>query len=131
MDIRPITRRTLLGVFPLLFALVFALVVQTHPASAASLLQLSGDPFTNSSSQHRTEVEPDTFSFGSTIVTAFQTGRIFNGGSSDIGWATSNDNGTTWANGFLPGITTFAIPPSPFSAISDPSVAFDAGTPSH
>ena len=126
MDIRPITRRTLLVVFPLLFAFVFSFVVQIQVASAASLLQLSSDPFTNSSSQHKTEVEPDTFSFGSTIVTAFQTGRIFNGGSSDIGWATSNDNGTTWAKGFLPGTTTFATPPGPFSAISDPSVAFDA-----
>ncbi len=126
MHIRRLTRRTLLIVFPLLFALVFALVVQIRTASAASLIQLSSDPFTNSSSQHRTEVEPDTFSFGSTLVTAFQTGRIFNGGSSDIGWATSNNNGTTWTKGFLPGTTTFANPPGSFSAISDPSVAFDA-----
>src|SRR5438552_7338625 len=126
MHIRRLTRRTLLTVFPLLFALVFALVVQIRTASAASLIQLSSDTFTNSSSQHRTEVEPDTFSFGSTLVTAFQTGRIFNGGSSDNGWATSNNNGTTWSNGFLPGTTTFATPPGSFSAISDPSVAYDA-----
>src|SRR3989440_8262466 len=126
MHIRRLTRRTLIVVCPLLFAIVFALVVQIRTASASSLIQLSSDPFTNSSSQHRTEVEPDTFSFGSTPVTAFQTGRIFNGGSADIGWATSNDNGVTWTKGFLPGTTTFATPPGSFSAISDPSVAFDA-----
>src|SRR5213080_1346020 len=108
-------------------AAAIALTLGTASASAAvPLRQLSSDPFTNSSSQHRTEVEPDTFSFGSTLVTAFQTGRIFNGGSSDIGWATSNNNGTTWTKGFLPGTTTFATPPGSFSAISDPSVAFDA-----
>ena len=106
--------------------LVLSLFVQPLIANAASLIQLSSDPFTNSSSQHKTEVEPDTFSFGSTIVSAFQTGRIFGGGSADIGWATSNDNGATWSNGFLPGTTVFATPPGPFSAISDPSVAYDA-----
>ena len=43
------------------------------PASAAvPLRQLSSDPFTNSTSQHRTEVEPDSYAFGSTIVTTFQ-----------------------------------------------------------
>ncbi len=36
------------------------------------------------------------------------------------------DHGATWANGFLPGTTTFATPPGSFSAISDASVAFDA-----
>src|SRR5438876_5010360 len=121
MSLRRMTRRFLI----VSFFLVFSLFVQTRIANAASLIQLSSDPFTNSSSQHKTEVEPDTFSHGSTIVTAFQTGRIFNGGSSDIGWATSNDSGTTWSNGFLPGTTTFATPPGSFSAISDPSVAYD------
>lgn len=127
MHFRRMMRRTSLTVIPLVFALVFSFVLQTRMAhAAASLLQLSSDPFTNTSSQHQTEVEPDTFSFGSTIVTAFQTGRISGGGSSDIGWATSNDNGTTWTSGFLPGTTTFATPPGSFSAISDASVAFDA-----
>jgi hypothetical protein len=124
---RRIMRCASLVVFPLLFALIFGFVLQTRSALAAvTILQLSTDPFTNSSSQHQTEVEPDTFASGSTIVTAFQTGRISGGGSSDIGWATSNNNGATWSNGFLPGTTTFATPAGPFSAISDASVAFDA-----
>ena len=44
-------------------------------ASAGTLVQISSDPFSNPTSQHRTQVEPDTFAFGSTIVAAMQTGR--------------------------------------------------------
>jgi hypothetical protein len=41
-------------------------------ANGTSLVQLSTDPFTNSTSQHKTEVEPDTFASGSTISSGFQ-----------------------------------------------------------
>src|SRR6266536_1285437 len=71
-----------------------------------ALTQVSTDPFTDVQAQHRTEVEPDTFSFGNTIVSAFQIGRVFGGGASDVGFATSNDGGATWVHGSLPGITT-------------------------
>ena len=94
-------------------------------ASAATLIQLSTDPYTNTTSQHRTEVEPDTFAFGSTIVSVFQVGRFFNGGASNIGFATSRDGGATWTSGFLPGTTVFAAPPGIWGRASDPSVAFD------
>src|SRR6266550_3296889 len=63
------------------------------PAATVPLTKLSSDPYTNSTSQHATEVEPDTFAFGSTIVTAFQVGRIHGGGASDIGFATSTNAG--------------------------------------
>ena len=100
--------------------------IASAPASAAvPLTQLSSDPFTNTTSQHRTEVEPDTYSFGSTIVSAFQVGRFFDGGSSDIGFATSNNGGSTWQNGFLPGVTRF-LGAGPYDRASDPSVTFDA-----
>ena len=89
-----------------------------------SLTQLSSDPYTNTTSQHATEVEPDTFASGSTIVAAFQVGRFFNGGATNIGWARSTDGGASWSRGFLPGITTFAG--GSFARVSDPSVAFDA-----
>jgi hypothetical protein len=96
------------------------------------LTQISSDPFTNTTAldgvavYHATQVEPDTFSFGSTIVSAFQTGRFFNGGASDIGWATSTNGGRSWRHGFLPGLTLQVDPSSPFERVSDPSVAFDA-----
>src|SRR3954447_19309622 len=81
-------------------------------AGAASanvpLYRVSNDPFTNSTSQHRTEVEPDTFAHGSTVIAAFQVGRFFDGGASDVGWSRSADGGRTWKAGFLPGMTTSA-----------------------
>jgi hypothetical protein len=91
-----------------------------------ALTRLSTDPYTNSTSQHATEVEPDTYAFGSTIVSAIQVGRFNNGGSSNIGFATSSNGGSTWTSGFLPGTTTFATPPGTFDRLSDPSVAYDA-----
>jgi hypothetical protein len=108
---------------PILVAVVIALTAV--PALAAvPLTRVSNDPYSNAASQHRTEVEPDTFSFGSTIISAFQVGRIFGGGAANIGWARSADGGVTWTNGFLPGTTT--VVGGSFSAISDPAVAFDA-----
>lgn len=107
---------------PILVALVVALTAVPGLA-AVPLTPVSNDPYTNTASQHRTEVEPDTFSFGSTIVSAFQVGRIFGGGAANIGWARSADGGATWTNGFLPGTTT--VVGGSFSAISDPAVAFD------
>ena len=55
----------------------------------------------------------------------FQTGRFTDGGSSNIGWATSTDSGATWSHGFLPETTVFANPPGPWDRISDPAVAYD------
>jgi BNR repeat-like domain len=94
------------------------------PPPSVSLTQLSTDTFTNPSSQHATEVEASASAFGSTIVSAFQVGRIFGGGASDIGFATSTNAGAAWTSGFLPGITIYKQ--GTFSAASDPVVAFDA-----
>jgi hypothetical protein len=93
------------------------------PANVA-LTQVSADPYTDAQAQHRTEVEPDTFSFGNTIVSAFQVGRVSGGGSSNIGFATSNDGGATWTRGFLPGITVNGG--GRYSQASDAAVAYDA-----
>src|SRR5579885_2006013 len=73
--------------------------------TSAGLTEVSSDPFTDTDAQHATEVEPDTYSWGKTVVSGFQVGRIVDGGASDIGWATSVDGGTTWKHGYLPGLT--------------------------
>jgi hypothetical protein len=91
----------------------------------ANLTQVSSDPYTIGPGQHATEVEPDMLANGSTLVAAFQTGRIAPGGATDIGWATSTDSGTTWTHGFLPGLTT-GEGTGPYDAASDPAVAYDA-----
>lgn len=96
------------------------------PPPGFTLTRLSTDTFTNDTSQHATEVEADTFSFGSTIVGAFQAGRrAKGGGAADLGFATSKDGGATWTSGFLPGITMFEGGGAA-NATSDPSVAYDA-----
>ncbi|MGA5821997.1 hypothetical protein ACPC54_29540 [Kitasatospora sp. NPDC094028] len=97
----------------------------TVDAGGSSLVQVSTDPFTNSTSQHATELEPDTFAYGSTIVSSSQVGRFTDGGSSDISWNTSTDGGTTWQHGMLPGVTTYQGGGS-WARVSDPSVAYDA-----
>jgi hypothetical protein len=88
--------------------------------------RLSVDPYKNSDSQHESAVEPDSFSFGSTVVSVFQVGRRENGAAANIGTAVSTDAGRTWQRGFLPGTTVNATPPGPEVGASDPSVAYDA-----
>lgn len=123
-------KRYLLG---LLILVALLLVAGFHfftlsPASANSTNQLgtqiSQDPFTNNSSQHQTQVEPDTFSFGSIVVSAFQSGRFeLGGGASGISWATSYDAGHSWNNGTLPNITQYNG--GPYARVSDAVVAYD------
>jgi hypothetical protein len=113
------------AIIALSLSLLFALSSALSAFANVALTRLSTDPYTNSTSQHATEVEPDTYSFGSTIVSAFQVGRFNNGGASNIGFATSTDGGGTWTHGFLPGTTTFATPPGTYDRLSDPSVAYD------
>jgi hypothetical protein len=84
------------------------------------------DPFTNATSQHQTIVEPDTYSFGSTIVAAAQWGRFNDGGASDIGVSVSTNNGSSWTAQQLPGMTVYSTPPGPWARVSDPAVAYDA-----
>src|SRR4051794_18798367 len=107
-------------------------VLLALPAAATAnvpVTKISADPFQNTTSQHATEVEPDTFSNGSTIVSAFQVGRFFNGGGTDIGWSRSTDGGATWTSGFLPGLTASSgiggTTGAPFERVSDASVAYD------
>jgi hypothetical protein len=110
-----------------------AIVASATGLASVSLQLISSDPYTNAKAvdgvaiYHRSEEEPDTFAAGSTIVSAFQVARVFNGGADNIGFATSNDGGTTWTHGFLPGMTTSSTPANnAFERVSDASVAFDA-----
>jgi hypothetical protein len=91
-----------------------------------ALTRLSTDPYTNSTSQHQTEVEPDIVAYGNTVVGAFQVGRFYDGGSSNIGWTSSQNGGSSWTNGFLPGVTVYSSPAGSYDRVSDPAVAYDA-----
>ena len=56
-----------------------ALVVALSASANVSVLIIATDPFTNSTSQHATIVEPDTYSSGSTIV-AYRSAAVPGGG---------------------------------------------------
>jgi BNR repeat protein len=88
--------------------------------------RLSVDPYKNIDSQHESAVEPDSFSFGSTVVAAFQVGRREGGAAANIGTAVSTDAGRTWRRAYLPATTVNATPPGPEVGLSDPAVAYDA-----
>ncbi len=94
----------------------------TAVTGASTPAPISADPFTGNGAQHATEVEPDTFAWGRTVVATFQVGRFAsNAGSTDNGWATSTDGGSTWRSGWL------GLPGSgSWTGATDPSVAYDA-----
>ena len=88
--------------------------------------QLSTDTVAGGGGQHATEVEPDSFAFGSTVVATFQVGRVESGGATAIGVATSVDGARHWRSGLLPGVTSLSPQPGQDTRASDPSVGFDA-----
>lgn len=88
--------------------------------------RLSRDPYTNPESQHESEVEPDSFTFGRTTVATFQVGRRFDGGATNIGYAVTKDDARTWTSGLLPGLTVASVPAGANARASDPVVAYDA-----
>jgi len=106
-------------------ALAIALAL-TLPAYAQSgLVKISVDNLTNTDSDHKTEVEPDTFAWGNTIVSAFHVARrpgSIGWGSGDVGFATSTNGGVTWTHGDLPGLTV-NYEGGTYGAAADPSVA--------
>lgn len=107
------------------FAISLVLSSTLHILAAQNPIQLSSDPYTNSRNEHQTEVSPASFSFGSTIVSAFQVGHgSHNGGSTNIGWATSSDSGQTWSHGFLPHTTKTVK--GIYDRVENPSVTYDA-----
>src|SRR4051794_14494294 len=113
-------------------AVSVALISVGAAGANVPLTRVSADPFTYGPAidgapvSHATEVEPDTFAHGSTVVGAFQVARVFDGGGVDIGVARSADGGRTWSSSFMPGMTFSSGAASPFERVSDASVAFDA-----
>jgi hypothetical protein len=122
---RRFARRALVAVGAIGLVLSLASAAVARVANVP-VTQISQDPYTNTNAYHQAELEPDTYSFGSTIVSVHQTSRFTDGGSDNIGWETTTNNGGTWTNGFLPGTTQYSTPAGPWARISDPSVAYDA-----
>ncbi len=118
----------------LLLSLIVSLAFRSGAAYAATSQDISTDPYTqatcaaSNTTNHHTEVEPDTYSNGATIVAAYQVARIYDGGACAIGFATSTNNGSTWTTGLLPGITKWTVSQGagPYARATDPAVAYDA-----
>jgi hypothetical protein len=111
-----------------LLALLMAISVTLPAAAQTGLTKISTDTFTNTDSDHKTEVEPDSFAWGNTIVSAFHVGRrpgSIGWGSADVGFATSTNSGVSWVHGNLPGLTV-NYKSGKYGAAADPSVAYDA-----
>jgi len=116
------------ALFALLLSFSIALAMAIPASAQFTLVKISADKFKNSDSVHRTEVEPDFFSWGNTIVGAFHVARVpgsIGWGSADVGWSTSTDGGKTWTYGILPGLTD-KYKNGPYGWAADPSVAYDA-----
>jgi hypothetical protein len=116
-------RQHRIGLPFLALLVVFGMVGLAH--AQFTLVKISADSFHNSDSQHKTEVEPDTYSWSSTMVAAFQVARISSGGGADLGFATTTDAGKTWVQGYLPGLTT-NYKNGTFQAASDASIVYCA-----
>jgi hypothetical protein len=117
-------RRRVASVALLVFVGGLAVAASVYAGSVVAT-PISSDPYQNPESQHRTQLEPDSFGWGNTVVATFQTGRFFDGGSSNIGWATTTNAGRTWTTGMLPATTIYATPAGPWARISDPAIAYD------
>src|SRR5271166_2362031 len=107
-------------------ALAISLALVTPANAQFTLVKISNDTLHNSDSVHRTEVEPDFFSWGNTIVGTFHVARVpgsVGWGSADVGWATSTDAGKTWTYGILPKLTD-NYKNGTFGWAADPSVAY-------
>ncbi|HZB24477.1 MAG TPA: sialidase family protein [Gaiellaceae bacterium] len=91
--------------------------------------RLAVDPLRTGVFVHATHVEPDSFSFGRTIVAVYQVGRSpgTRGGAAAVnGWSTSRDGGRTWRSGLLPSLTVNSRPRGRWQRASDPVVGYDA-----
>ena len=89
-----------------------------RPSPRTAIYSLEREAVNPTPGQSNTQVEPDSFAWGSKIVATYQSWRIVDGGAAALGWATSADAGVHWRTGTLP--------LGGYVAASDPVVAFDA-----
>ena len=83
-----LSRSNTFALVAILLTLAISLALVTPAHAQFTLVKISTDKFHNSDSVHRTEVEPDTFAWGKTIVSAFHVGRrpgSIGWGSADVG----------------------------------------------
>ena len=105
-----------------------SLILTASAQAQFTLVQVSIDKLKNQDSVHKTEVEPTSYAWGSTIVYTYHVARRpgdIGWGSGAIGFSTSLDGGKTWHAGYLPGLS-INYKDGAYGAVADPSVAYDA-----
>jgi hypothetical protein len=91
--------------------------------------RLAVDPLRTPGFVHGTHVEPDSFSFGQTMVSVYQVARAprqRGGAAAANGFSTTRDGGRTWRSGLLPRLTQNTRPAGRWERASDPVIAYDA-----
>ena len=91
--------------------------------------RLAIDPLRTQPFVHATHVEPDSFSFGNTLVAVYQVGRSpgsRGGAAAANGWSTTRDGGRTWRSGLLPALTQSTRPAGRWERASDPVIGYSA-----
>jgi hypothetical protein len=106
------------------FPFVLSLAVGMAQPNQISLDLLSVDPLTNSSSMHQTEVGPVVGANGNNVVFEMLVGRNTGDGAPAMGVSTITSKGLTAQ--LLPGLTQYQNPAGPYSAVSFPSIAWNA-----
>lgn len=118
----------------LAFLVIVAGVVMPFAAGAANtapLTRVSQDRFVDTYGLHQSETQSSLAAAPNsrTLVSAFEVGRVFDGGSVGIGWATSLDGAKSWDHGLLPVTVPEGGPSSgtgfPLYRAADPSVAYN------
>ena len=95
------------------------------PEATGSPLQLSSDPYTNSTSQHQTGLS--RIATPTARPSSRQHRLPFLGRWRLQYWLGDlTDSGATWQSRFLPGTTPYSTPTGSYDPLSDPSVAYDA-----
>jgi hypothetical protein len=129
-----VNKRVLKHGVAVLLAAAFVLPLASAGVAASKvdgLTQVSQDGIVDGFALHQSEMQPSLAENNATgtLVGAFEVGRIFNGGSSAIGVATSPDGGTAWTDRLLPltiGARQATTPAGTLWRAADPSAAFDA-----
>lgn len=100
------------------------------PPKLPGLTLVSRDTIVDGLGLHQSEAQPALAADGSKqrLVGAFEVGRIYNGGSSAIGFARSDDGGKAWQDGLVP-LTVGAGQATTSAGTvwrgADPSAAYD------
>ncbi|MGZ4256601.1 MAG: sialidase family protein [Gaiellaceae bacterium] len=94
--------------------LVTAITASGGSSGIPGLKKVHVDPFADAVGYHESDEEPSIYAAknparagahlakSSTIVATQQTGRVYDGGASDIGYEVSVNGGSTWKSGELP-----------------------------